>query len=281
MKQSGSPSTRGVPVSLGSEQSSSRAVAGFLVTEIVFRAGADIPRHDHERPTFAVALEGAMDVRLPSRTLSCLASSVITEPSGQAHGNLIGSRGCRVVAIQPEEHDLDRLEPFRALLDRVIHLRHGTVGGLGWRIAGEIAATDAVAPFAIEGLTLEMLALAARTAFGGPALRRPPVWLRRVTDLLHDRFLECPRTGELAREAGVHPVHLARVFRAHMGMPLHDYARRLRLDWAGERLASSDDPLSQVAAEAGFADQSHFTRLFREHAGMTPDRYRRRTPRRH
>jgi AraC family transcriptional regulator len=280
VKQSGSASTRGVPVSLGSEQSSSRAVSGFLVTEIVFRAGADIPRHDHDRATFAVALEGAMDVRLPSRNLACLASSVITEPVGQPHGNRIGSGGCRVVAIQPDGQDMDRLEPFRLLLDRVVHMRHGGVGGLGWRIAGEMATTDAVAPFAIEGLALEMLAVAARTAFGGPALRRPPAWLRRVTDLLHDRFLECPRTDELARAAGVHAVHLARVFRAHMGMPLHDYARRLRLDWAGRRLAESDDPLSLIAAEAGFADQSHFTRLFRRHAGVTPDRYRRRQPRR-
>jgi AraC family transcriptional regulator len=52
------------------------------------------------------------------------------------------------------------------------------------------------------------------------------------------------------------------------------YARGLRLDWAAQRLVEGDCTLAEVAAQAGFADQSHFTRAFREYAGVTPGRYR-------
>ena len=50
--------------------------------------------------------------------------------------------------------------------------------------------------------------------------------------------------------------------------------RRLRLDWAAAQLADSDVTLAQLAAEAGFVDQSHFTRAFKRHTGLTPGRYR-------
>ena len=75
----------------------------------------------------------------------------------------------------------------------------------------------------------------------------------------------------------MHPAHLARVFRAHHGVSVGEYARRLRLAWAAGELARTDTPLAVIASQAGFADQSHFTRLFRQHLGITPARYRAQT----
>jgi len=34
------------------------------------------------------------------------------------------------------------------------------------------------------------------------------------------------------------------------------------------------EPLAEIAARAGFADQSHFTREFKRHFGITPGHYR-------
>jgi AraC family transcriptional regulator len=78
----------------------------------------------------------------------------------------------------------------------------------------------------------------------------------------------------LAREAGVHRVHLARTFRDHFGVPITEYARQLRLQAAG-RLLADDLPLAGVAARAGFADQSHLTRVMHEAWGITPGALRR------
>jgi AraC family transcriptional regulator len=81
------------------------------------------------------------------------------------------------------------------------------------------------------------------------------------------------RIATLADDIGVHPVHLARVFRAHYGMSIGTYLRGLRLDWAACQLPTNT-PLSEIAAGAGFVDQSHFTRAFRIHTGLTPGQYR-------
>lgn len=72
----------------------------------------------------------------------------------------------------------------------------------------------------------------------------------------------------------MNPVYLARAFRKRYGCLPAEYVRRLRVEAASEALARSGRPLAQVALEAGFTDQSHFSRQFRRLTGMSPGRYR-------
>jgi AraC family transcriptional regulator len=81
--------------------------------------------------------------------------------------------------------------------------------------------------------------------------------------------------GDLAREAGVHPVHLARAFRKFERRTPGEYQQRLQLRAACELLRDPEWPLAVIAAECGFSDQSHFTRIFRRLAGTTPAQFRR------
>jgi len=80
--------------------------------------------------------------------------------------------------------------------------------------------------------------------------------------------------AELAREVGVHRVHLARVFRAHLGCSIGDYHRRRRVAWAANELRHGEASLSDIALRAGFADQSHFSRVFKQWTGVTPRAWR-------
>jgi AraC family transcriptional regulator len=52
------------------------------------------------------------------------------------------------------------------------------------------------------------------------------------------------------------------------------YIRRLRLEWAAERLRKREESLAQIASAAGFADQSHFTTWFKRQFGTTPAAFR-------
>lgn len=79
---------------------------------------------------------------------------------------------------------------------------------------------------------------------------------------------------ELAKEARVHPVHLARVFRKIERRTPGEYQQRLQVWVACELLRDPGWPLAAIAAECGFSDQSRFTRIFRRMAGTTPARFR-------
>jgi AraC family transcriptional regulator len=78
----------------------------------------------------------------------------------------------------------------------------------------------------------------------------------------------------VARAVGVHPVHLARTFRAHLGISPGDYARKRRLERATDLMLRPNASLTDVAHDAGYADQSHFTRDFVRAAGLTPAKFR-------
>ena len=82
-----------------------------------------------------------------------------------------------------------------------------------------------------------------------------------------------PTLEALAREIGTHPSHLVRVFRREYGLPPHRYLVGRRLDRA-RGLLLRGMPIAEVAAVAGFHDQSHLTRHFRALLGTTPGAFR-------
>jgi AraC-like DNA-binding protein len=84
-----------------------------------------------------------------------------------------------------------------------------------------------------------MLALAARRDSTPPAGRRPPPWLRAAEEFLRANFMQAIDLRQVAAASGVHPVHLARVFRQFYGVTPGQYVRALRLDWAAAQLAAS------------------------------------------
>ncbi|SCG18359.1 AraC-type DNA-binding protein [Micromonospora echinofusca] len=81
---------------------------------------------------------------------------------------------------------------------------------------------------------------------------------------------------EVAREVGASPHHLSRVFHRVTGSSLTAYRNRLRVRAVLDTLAEADGrPLRTVAAEHGFADQAHLTRVVRDHVGHPPAHLRR------
>ncbi|MFG1776145.1 helix-turn-helix domain-containing protein [Micromonospora sp. NPDC049051] len=81
---------------------------------------------------------------------------------------------------------------------------------------------------------------------------------------------------EVAREVGASPHHLSRVFHRITGSSLTAYRNRLRVRAVLDTLAEADGrPLRAVAAEHGFADQAHLTRVVRDHVGHPPAHLRR------
>lgn len=98
--------------------------------------------------------------------------------------------------------------------------------------------------------------------------------LARVRDYLHAQMDTDVGLNELASVAGVDRFKLTRRFQRAFGTSPHAYLVRLRLRAARRLLAAGRTP-AQVAAETGFADQSHLGRWFRRAYRMTPAAYRR------
>ena len=236
-------------------------VNGFTIGELRFPAGYVQASFEPDLPYLAVVIGGALEKSF-GRGLALHEGVALTMPSGATHSARFGPDGARIVIVKSRGLasglHFDRLRRLRGL------------GLLARRLASELRATDAAAPLAAEGIALELLAATARES--APPECAP--WLRDAEELLRVRRSECVRLSEVARELGVPAVRIARAFRKRHGVSVGEYGRRARIEWAAAQIVGGDRALAEIAAEAGFADQSHFTRLFRRYLGTTPGRFR-------
>jgi AraC family transcriptional regulator len=216
--------------------------------------------HTHAAPMLAVVLRGAAELRLPGGAFGLGAGAFYTR-SEERHALRVGTSGAELVVL-----DLD-IEPQSAPVLRSPRLR-----AIARRLDGALRARDALRALSVEGLAQE----AVSEIFAAEKVARPAAWLRRVDELLDARFLGPLRLEDVARVAGVHPMHVARAFRAAHGESVAASLRRRRVLWAAERIAAGSEPLSAIALEAGFCDQAHFCRIFRKVTGRTPRSFRRR-----
>lgn len=96
--------------------------------------------------------------------------------------------------------------------------------------------------------------------------------VQRAVEYLTAHCDENVRLEDLAAVAGVSAFHFSRLFAAQVGLPPHTFQNQLRLI-RSKKLLRAGRPISSVAAAAGFADQSHFSRHFKRLFGVTPGSY--------
>lgn len=250
-----------------------REVGGFSLTESVYDPEAAVPRHTHENAYMCVVLAGGYTESYGARKRAYRESALVLHPRGQPHSDRFHREGGRCLNIELSQERFDRLERH-PLSDGGGELTGGLARWLVNRLSQEFAAADAPSALALEGLILELLAEAARRQVSARE-RSDPAWLATVRELLHEQFAHPLTLDEIAHAAGVHPTHLARVFRRSFRCTIGQYIRRLRVEYACRELAGSELSLSEIALECGFYDHSQFTWTFRTHTGMTPSEYRR------
>ena len=106
-----------------------------------------------------------------------------------------------------------------------------------------------------------------------PQISRDRTIAQQVQAYLQEHYSETITLNHLAQTVNVPPLKLLRLCRREWGLPPHRYLIQVRVQQAKQRIAARA-PLAVVAAETGFADQSHLTRHFKRLVGVTPGQYR-------
>lgn len=257
---------------------STRPVGGVELFSAWF-AGEAYQKHRHD--TYAVGVtdagvqvfdyRGATHVSTPGQV-------VVLYPHEVHDGRAGGGEGFayRIVYIEPS-----------VLIEAVRDLR-GKPAPLPF--VGEPVSTNAILAHGIEEAfrgSVEPLALDSLIAsmaeglMAGERGAARPGLSRRVDLPAVDRarqFLDAERTRvvhstELESITGLTRYDLSRQFRIVLGISPYRYLLMRRLEFARERIHRGR-ALVEVACDAGFADQAHFTRAFRSALGLTPARYR-------
>jgi AraC family transcriptional regulator len=257
------------PVTLGHTVASETA-GGFVFTDTVHRAGLFLAAHAHENAAVSIVTRGACQQYANGDVLAVDADAVMLEPAQHVHETRYGSGEARTFIVE--------ILAARALLgrtgshvfERYRVIRAPVIVRAVRRLAREFSSSGRADPFYLQSAAVALLAELACQQPAGDGGRLAA----QTRDYVLERFASGLRLSELASAVGRNPMHVCKAFRAAFGMSIGDFARSLQLRHAIRELRSTQRALCAVAAEAGFADQSHFGRVFKAYAGMTPAAFR-------
>ena len=232
-------------------------------------------RHAHAELSLTMILSGAVQERVGAKEVIEPAElSVGVKPFYVEHSNQFAASGARLVSVTLSKSWHDEVDQPLARLKQWWWGSGGTEVPVFLNLLQRLRESPGDPETWLEPLVVDLLAAFSgdrRYRRNGPA----PSWLACVRERLLEEQPPTVRTTALAREAGIHPVSLARAFRRQYGESISDCVRRIKLQRAASALKDPRISLAEVALQAGLADQSHLTRLCRQETGVTPAALRR------
>jgi AraC family transcriptional regulator len=248
-----------------------RAQAGFDFASLTATSREeDVEDHVHDEAHFVLVLSGAYITSAAGAPELACAPALVFNPAGTRHRDrFLGGVG-RFLAITVEDGLARLAGEARRAPEFAVQLHDPVAVRAAWLVERELRKADASA-LRLQGAAWQLLA----GPSSGPPSRDPPAWLGTAQEMIREG---CDAGGgicEVAAYVGVHPVHLARVFRDWLGCAPGEYLRGRRLERAASLVGSSSLGLAEIAAETGFVDQAHLTHAFRSAFATTPAAYRR------
>ena len=231
---------------------------GASVRRIVDRSHSRIPEHSHDWPLLSIFVIGAYANETELGTEFIDGPSAIFYSAGAAHRNTIGSEGFEQIEIEFDPAWLGRPLPSHAPVRRWIG------GSAGARARHLAQACNAIT----NEVQLSSLLRAFLECASNDVARGQTGWVADATR----RLRKNPALGvrRLAHEFDRHPSWLGSAYKAATGEGLPQAAARFRVERAVKLLRETEAPLADVAAAAGFCDQSHMNRTVRTVLGRPP-----------
>ncbi len=239
----------------------------FRLVERSYPPGSTLPMHEHPGTYISVLVRGAYRELCGQDERLCSSGTMIWHPFDEAHADQFAETGGLVMDIEIERSWLDEATQDFKVSPRACVWSGGRPYSLGLQLyralsGGALSADD---------LGLELLSF----FFSGMLDTCPPVWFRQVLHMVADLGDRRLSLTNVAREVGVHPIHLARSFRRFTGCTFGEYVAQRRLRTAFDLLVSPDRTIADVAYACGFADQAHLCRCLKTATGLTPSQFRR------
>lgn len=102
-----------------------------------------------------------------------------------------------------------------------------------------------------------------------------PWRIKRAVNFIETNLASPLHLADIARAAGLSPMHFAAGFRSATGLSPHAYVRDRRIERAKTKLRSDEMRIDEIAIDVGFRSQTHFITVFRRQTGQPPARWRR------
>ncbi|HST20287.1 MAG TPA: AraC family transcriptional regulator [Blastocatellia bacterium] len=167
-------------------------------------------------------------------------------------------------------------DPSRIQIRNRFQMRDTQLENIGWALKAEMESGYPCGNLYLDSLAVSVAARLVRChssisveseKSNGRLLGRR---LKDVLSYIEDNLSQNLSLDDIAGVAGLSVSHFKGLFRESVGLPVHQYVIRRRVERAKSLLGEGKLPISQIALETGFAHQSHLAHHMRRLLGVSP-----------
>lgn len=238
----------------------------FVATE--FDVGLSDVLHYHDEPHLSMILNGGVLDKRRSVENETVSGGLMFFHAGEEHQTINKVFPNKYMSLSFNWQFLRRHSISEEKLEGVITKNPLSKFTL-LKIYKEFLANDELSDTSIEMLLFNLID---ETRLCTDSL---PNWVQKVKQLLNDEWNREISLDYLSSVVSVHPKTISRQFSRYFACTLGEYRRHLKVEQAISMIKNSKLPLTEIAHQCDFADQSHFTRTFKDLTGFLPKAFQR------
>ncbi|KQI71930.1 transcriptional regulator [Loktanella sp. 5RATIMAR09] len=234
--------------------------------------------HDHDFYELFWVQNGRVRHHLANRTETLGEGDVVFVQPGQPHA--LQGRGEHALVVSLSIHP----DTIKALVAR----HPGVDGHLFWAAGGPVHARRDIRQLAALNHAAVQLENSPCDTLAAEAFLLPlcadltantfdtqiPDWLAAACNAAKSPEVFRDGSAGLVAIAGKAHPHVSRMMRKYLGQTPSDYINHIRMEHAARALTTDSEAISDIAADCGIPNMSHFHKLFRAAHGLTPLQYR-------
>ena len=248
----------------------SQTIGGVLLSIVFHDRPRSIGLHEHTWSYFLMPFAGAYRETKDGVTIDYDPFSIAYHPAGFVHSDEILTPE-KFFAIELQHEWQMRSGHHYDTSAWRFELQHGEAVWLAIQLLQRFLAGEIDDVFEVDTIVSEMLGIALRMVDRDRPQR---AWVNDVKRLLREGYAGRVSLEDLGARIGIHPASLSRGFRLDEGITISDYLSRVRIQQACRQMTDKNVTLAELAANCGFADQSHLTRVFKSITGSPPGVFR-------
>jgi AraC family transcriptional regulator len=247
-----------------------QTIGGVLLSVVYHDRPRSIGLHEHTWSYFLMPFAGGYRETKDGVTIDYDPFSIAFHPAGFVHSDEVLAPD-KFFAIELQTEWQARSGHHYDTSAWRFELQHGEAVWLAIQLLQRFLSGELDDVFEVDAIVSEMLGIALRLVDRDRPQR---AWVSDVKRLLREGYASRVSLEELGTRIGIHPASLSRGFRLDEGITISDYLSRVRIQQACRQMTDKNVTLADLAANCGFADQSHLTRVFKSITGSPPGVFR-------
>lgn len=250
------------------EKNDHLSIDGLTIGAIQSQVDVRNGMHYHDQATICFLLQGGGVEKRKNHEYERFANDARFYCAGEPHQSDIRIFPSKCINLEFGDTFLKRYDLSESIIGSAVRDRLEVKFAM-IRMYSEYLINDTMSHTSIEVLLLGLLAN--EKQFG----RKRPEWLQDLREILNEYWADNIRLNDLSSILNVHPVTISKYFTKYFSCTLGEYARRLKVNKSLSLIKHGQLPLTEIALQCGFTDQSHFIRNFKRQTGLLPKQFRR------